>query len=303
MRICARAALERGGPFGQIGNIVDLSILEEGVKQNVGSAMASPPGDLIRGEGFGDETAGRGRILVVDDLEVVRDLLGHYLALAGYEADVVAGGPEAVEAARFKRYDLVLMDIQMPGMDGMAATRLIRGLDAEHAKVPIIAVTANVLPEQAQRYLEAGMSDYVAKPLKREVILQKVAFWIPSNGRDSAISGVTVSPSLTVFDETLFEEFSQLVGSESAHGWLRRLLQSLQSKFLDGSDRAHCAESAKQLQVLVSQTGTLGFPDLSLRLRELYEACLEGTDPTLPWARAAKASQKACDVITNIVAS
>jgi CheY-like chemotaxis protein len=270
--------------------------------QNVWSAAASPPSDQVASGNFADETARRRRILVVDDLEIVRDLLGHYLALAGYEADVVAGGSEAVEAARTKRYDLVLMDIQMPGVDGMATTRLIRGLGAEHAEIPIIAVTANVLPEQTRRYLEAGMNDHVAKPLNRNAILLKVAQWLPNDGPESAVLNVGIGRSDVIFDETTFQEFSQLVGSESAHKWLQRLRQSLQSTFPEGGGRAPCTELVQQLQLLVSQTGTLGFPELSLRLSELEEACLKGRDLTLPWARAANASRLACEVITKTAA-
>jgi len=77
-------------------------------------------------------------------------------------------GVEAVEAIRANRFDLVLMDIQMPRMDGVTATRCIRQLGGAANTIPIIAMTANALPEQVRAFLEAGMDDHVAKPYKQQ---------------------------------------------------------------------------------------------------------------------------------------
>jgi two-component system, sensor histidine kinase and response regulator len=99
------------------------------------------------------------------------------LEKAGHQIDVVNGGAEAIEAVRGKAYDLVLMDVQMPGVDGLEATRRIRGLPIAHAGVPVIAITANALQGDDQRCFAAGMSDYITKPIDRARLLGKVSEW------------------------------------------------------------------------------------------------------------------------------
>jgi CheY-like chemotaxis protein len=90
---------------------------------------------------------------------------------------VVSDGALAVEALGAKDYDLVLMDVQMPGVDGFEATRRIRELPSGRAGVPVIAITANAMVGDEQRCLAAGMNDYVTKPIDRARLLAKVAEW------------------------------------------------------------------------------------------------------------------------------
>jgi CheY-like chemotaxis protein len=86
------------------------------------------------------------------------------LEKAGHRVDVVADGSEAVETVSRLPYDIVLMDIQMPGMDGVEATRRIRALPSSAAEVPIVAMTANAFAGVREGYLAAGMTDYLSKP-------------------------------------------------------------------------------------------------------------------------------------------
>jgi two-component system sensor histidine kinase/response regulator len=90
---------------------------------------------------------------------------------------MVEDGLAAVEAVRRGDYDLVLMDVQMPGLDGLAATRRIRALEIAKAAVPVIAITANAMAGDDERCLAAGMDDYVTKPFDRARLLAKVAEW------------------------------------------------------------------------------------------------------------------------------
>ena len=117
------------------------------------------------------------RLLVADDNEANRELIGALVRAAGHDVDVVADGGAAVEAARTGGYDLVLMDVQMPRVDGLAATRAIRALPGEAALTPIIALTANVLPDQVAFYRASGMDDHVGKPIDPRELLLKVALW------------------------------------------------------------------------------------------------------------------------------
>lgn len=106
------------------------------------------------------------RILVADDAPANRELVLAILGSMGVHVDAVADGVEAVEAARTGAYDLILMDVHMPALDGLDATRAIRALDGEAARTPIIALTANVQPEQVERCREAGMDDHCGKPIQ-----------------------------------------------------------------------------------------------------------------------------------------
>ena len=107
----------------------------------------------------------RARVLILDDLVENRLLLGLCCDQFGLIHECVENGREAVEAAESGRFDVVLMDIFMPRMDGMAATRAIRALPGPIAAVPIIAVTPAAAPGEVVRYLACGMTDVVPKPV------------------------------------------------------------------------------------------------------------------------------------------
>jgi CheY-like chemotaxis protein len=118
------------------------------------------------------------RILLAEDNEVNRTIALRILACAGYDADSVSDGRQAVEAVCHGGYDLVLMDIQMPEMDGFEATAEIRRRLAPSACPPIVAMTANALEGDRDRCLLAGMNDYIAKPIRLEELRTTVERWI-----------------------------------------------------------------------------------------------------------------------------
>ncbi|WP_454714643.1 ATP-binding protein [Caulobacter segnis] len=118
------------------------------------------------------------RILLVDDHPMNRELGQAMLVLAGCDVTVAEDGDEAVRLAAEQRFDVILMDIHMPRMDGLAASEAIRALPGEHGKAPIIAVTADVLPQQVERYRRAGMVDHIAKPIDRETLYRVVDHWL-----------------------------------------------------------------------------------------------------------------------------
>ena len=103
------------------------------------------------------------------------------LLLAGEEGDEVAvaeDGDDAVQMAAERDFDVILMDIRMPRMDGLTATRAIRALDGRRGRTPIIAVTAEALPEQVARFREAGMIDHIPKPIAQTELYDKINRWI-----------------------------------------------------------------------------------------------------------------------------
>jgi PAS domain S-box-containing protein len=114
-------------------------------------------------------------ILMADDAAANRELVTAILGGMGVALETVTDGAQAVEAARGGGYDLILMDVHMPVMDGLDATRAIRSLDGAAGRVPIIALTANVQPDQVQRCREAGMDDHVGKPIQVAELLRVIA--------------------------------------------------------------------------------------------------------------------------------
>ena len=117
------------------------------------------------------------RLLLAEDNAINQMLALAILRKAGHRVDAVANGVEAVEAVRNRTYDLVLMDVQMPEMDGIEATRAIRALPGDLGAIPIISMTANAMNGDRESYLAAGMNDYVSKPIDRDDLLDKVLRW------------------------------------------------------------------------------------------------------------------------------
>ena len=112
------------------------------------------------------QSLGKRKILVAEDVELNQYLARHMIESWGFEVDIAVNGKEALLLVQQKSYDLVLMDIQMPEMDGVEATKHIRQLeDAVKAAIPIIALTANALKGDRERFLSAGMNDYLPKPI------------------------------------------------------------------------------------------------------------------------------------------
>jgi len=121
-----------------------------------------------------------GRLLLVEDNVVNQRVATHMLVKMGYKVDVAQHGGEAIERLAGTHYDLVLMDCQMPQMDGFEATRTIRAPDSsvlDH-DVPVIAMTANAFPEDRARCLAAGMNDFLAKPVDRQMLATMLAKWV-----------------------------------------------------------------------------------------------------------------------------
>jgi PAS domain S-box-containing protein len=133
----------------------------------------------------GAEPAGldvRLRLLVVDDNAVNRELVCTLLEPFDLDIETACDGAEAVEAAHRRAFDLILMDVQMPTMDGLTATRRIRASATAGARhTPIIAMTANVLPAQIQRCFEAGMDDHLGKPISPRKLLEALQRWAPGD--------------------------------------------------------------------------------------------------------------------------
>jgi light-regulated signal transduction histidine kinase (bacteriophytochrome)/ActR/RegA family two-component response regulator len=115
------------------------------------------------------------RLLVVDDIDMNRDIASAFLTAGGHDVTCAESGEEAVAAVEAADFDVVLMDVCMPGMDGLEATRRIRALRPPRAGVPIVALTAQVFAEQIEECRNAGMNSHLAKPFAYDTLLDAVA--------------------------------------------------------------------------------------------------------------------------------
>ena len=117
------------------------------------------------------------RILVVDDLDVNRELIRTLLEAMGHTVTEAEGGEDALCQTAAEAFDVILMDLQMPGMDGFAAARAIRRSPTVNATTPIIALSANVLTEHVHASAEAGMNDHMAKPIVLSALIETISRW------------------------------------------------------------------------------------------------------------------------------
>jgi CheY-like chemotaxis protein len=149
-------------------------------------------------------TARKGvRILLAEDNEINQQVAVEILTQAGYACDVVADGRQAVESVRTTRYDLVLMDCQMPEMGGLEATHIIREFErtdpAAGPGLPIVALTANALMGERERCLAAGMSDYLCKPFDPFKLIETIEAQL-ALGSDSAAKAATAAQTADAID-------------------------------------------------------------------------------------------------------
>lgn len=120
------------------------------------------------------------KVLVADDNEINRMVVEEMLRPYGMQIDTAINGRQAVDMVKQKKYDIVFMDHIMPEMDGIEAVKAIRGLEGDYYKeIPVIALTANAAEEQQKEYIQAGMDDYICKPVDMEEISRKIRKWIP----------------------------------------------------------------------------------------------------------------------------
>ncbi len=167
------------------------------------------------------QAGGVRRVLVAEDDPIGQIVIVGMLQRLGHTVEVAGNGVAAVAAAREGGFDAILMDMMMPEMNGLEATRAIRALDGPASRVRIIALTANALPEDAQRCREAGMDDVLTKPARLEVLEGKLGRAAASNGAGAPVpadaAGLSANPSL--FDpETYCQLYSD--GDPEGAAWL-----------------------------------------------------------------------------------
>jgi signal transduction histidine kinase/ActR/RegA family two-component response regulator len=162
------------------GSIEVTSRVGEGSTFAVRLALSVTSATRISQDMARPSTAGlrTGRILVAEDVVMSQELMRRILERAGHKVDIVGDGAQAIHAARSNHYDLLLLDVHMPDVDGLQAARAIRELGGSKSQMPIIALTACVLPEEIARCYAAGMDDHIDKPVDRERLLARIQHWL-----------------------------------------------------------------------------------------------------------------------------
>jgi CheY-like chemotaxis protein len=164
----AVAALPKPVGLSQVYNCL-VGLLDPGGAQAARQAQASPARNRA--------SVDRGLILLAEDNEINQMVAADNLSMLGYRVDIARNGIEAVQLATTTPYQAILMDCQMPQMDGYTATAQVRKQERPDQHIPIIAMTAGALPEDKQRCLDAGMDDYLTKPIDPDQLRAALTRW------------------------------------------------------------------------------------------------------------------------------
>ena len=225
------------------------------------------------------------RVLLVEDNAVNQMLAMAILKKAGHRVDLAVDGIEAVDSVSNNLYDVVLMDIQMPNMDGLEATRLIRAMDDPNkANVYIVAITANALLGDRETCLSAGMNDYLPKPIDQKRLLAALNL-VQSETPSDPTPDHADNTVETVIDETAFQNLKETVGSDAVANMIAITLASAPATMalIEAANAEGDLEKMnREAHDMGNHFGNFGAARLHAHIVELTKACREN--------RAARAS-------------
>jgi CheY-like chemotaxis protein len=203
----------------------------------------------------------------------------------GHEVVCVDNGAAALEAAGAGDYDVILMDVRMPVMNGLEATRRIRELPAPRGQVPVVAVTAQAFAQQIEMCREAGMGGHVAKPFKQNVLLatvENIASMLdrpPSANSPPRVAAADPEPEFPLFDRAMFEEITSSLSAAELTEHLGTLVTRCEALLLGLNAPGmpdHAAELVEETHRLAGGAGTFGFLSLAAAAREFEVAADSG---------------------------
>ncbi|MCW2245313.1 PAS domain S-box-containing protein [Azospirillum fermentarium] len=231
--------------------------------------------------------AGR-RLLLAEDSPTNQLVAASFLKAAGYQVDVAANGLEAVEAARTLPYDLILMDLAMPEMDGLTAARTLRTMPAPIGVIPIIAMTADAMPGDRDRCLASGMNDYVPKPVDRALLLETVARWLPAHPAVSGTEPDATPPagpdapggaeddSAERLDTHVLKQLTDDLDAALLAEVLHQFMEETRIRARRIAETDDPKLLARDAHTLKSTAATFGATVLSAKARALEDACRNG---------------------------
>jgi signal transduction histidine kinase/DNA-binding response OmpR family regulator len=247
----------------------------------IGFAIAQHTGEIAAVRLPAAPTTKSLRILIAEDNPVNQEVAGTMLRRRGHQVDVVNNGREAVEAVAKQTYDLVLMDLQMPILDGLGATTEIRAAE-KGKRVPIIALTANAAGGEREKVIAAGMDDYVAKPFRAGDLIEAVESVVkPDSHRHSGVMKAIAEADLDVDIEGLRSELRD-AGAEDALGAVLSVFvgdaPTRLSVIID-SVAAHDFERiSRAAHAYKSSAGTIRAMELAGLLQKLEAGAKDGAD-------------------------
>ncbi len=253
-------------------------------------------------EQIGDEAALGARVLVADDNRINLQVARVMLEKAGYAVTAVEDGAGALAAIGENDFEVVLMDVQMPDMDGFEVTAAIRALDGARATTPVVAVTANAMPEHREECLSKGMDDFIAKPFDKIELLQLVAKWAligaastggpPNAGTMAGPAAADAGPvpagaapepggevEGSMIDRAILDQFGEDVGQDYLPELLRDFMLDTQDRLerlSEPLDDVSADRLGREAHSLKSSAGTVGAVSLSEAAAKIERLCDEG---------------------------
>jgi PAS domain S-box-containing protein len=295
LALSARLATMMGGRLGQEDNPSGGSVFWLELPVVAVPLAAEPPDATVSPIETVSRPVRALHVLVVDDVLMNRDIASSFLSVAGHKVLCVEGGAEAVAAAANADFDVILMDVRMPEMDGLEATRRIRALTGPRARVPIVALTAQAFTDQIAQCREAGMSSHLAKPFDPETLLAAVekaitAEWAPTEdlAAKPTAQAATVAPTvpaahkaLPIRDPAAFDRTASMLAPEATAAYLRTITE-LSERLLDdlrkpGAVTPAGASLGEAAHTLAGSAGMFGFERLSTIARHFERATQAGT--------------------------
>ena len=237
------------------------------------------------------------RVLLVEDVDLNRDIISMMLERDGHQVEIAKNGLDAVAMVKAADFDLVLMDVHMPIMDGLQATRLIRAMPPDRRDVPVVALTANVMAAEQEKCLGAGMNDVLMKPVEWDQMRAVLHRYGP---RGETVPGPGERGPES-FDAAIFERLAALLPPARLRSHVRQLRSDVRALAAAGPGSAPKAlgEAAHKI---VSQAGMVGLTRLSRLAAGLEQACLRGECHREALAAFAAASAD-LDQLPNVSAS
>src|ERR1041384_4442784 len=203
--------------------------------------------DFVADNQSAAEKISQPKILVVDDDALNQRMMKVLMMREGYQVDLASNGLEAFDAVKFQHYDVVFMDLQMPVMDGIEASRRIREWENGGRKTFIVALTASYLPEKGQELFEAGIDNYISKPFELEHIQRLLKYSI-STQRGISEQPIILAPE-TISDKILDIEkgIEQVGGDRETY---RELLSDFIQELPDRLKFIQCSFAKKEFEEL-----------------------------------------------------